>query len=150
MKRLGNPDAEWFSNPPQLLVDRRGPGVDALIDRIEAAVAAYPYAAEYRTLPGPNSNTFTAFVGRQVPDLGLDLPPTAIGKDFLADGALIGRAPSGAGHQFSLWGFASVLAAPREGVEVSLLGMAVGVRFKPLAIRLPGLGTWPRRQAVAE
>ena len=150
VRRLGNPDAQWFSNPPQLLVDRRGPGVDALIDRIEAAVVAYPYAAKYRTLPGPNSNTFTAFVGRQVPDLGLDLPPTAIGKDFLAGGALIGRAPSGAGGQFSLWGLASVLAAPREGVEVSLLGMGVGVRFKPLAIRLPGLGTWPQRQAVAK
>ena len=149
-RRLGNPDAQWFSNPPQLLVDRRGSGVDALIDRIEAAVVAYPYAAKYRTLPGPNSNTFTAFVGRQVPDLGLDLPPTAIGKDFLAGGALIGRAPSGAGHQFSLLGLASVLAAPREGVEVSLLGMGVGVRFKPLAIRLPGLGTWPQRQAVAK
>ena len=145
--RQGNPDGLWFSNPPQVLVDRRGQGVDALIDRIEAAVAAYPYAAEYRTLPGPNSNTFTAFVGRQVPSLGLDLPPTAIGKDFLV-GGLVGRAPSGSGHQFSLWGLASVLAAPREGVEVSLLGLAVGVRFKPLAIRLPGLGTWPRRDAV--
>ncbi|MDE0273972.1 MAG: DUF3750 domain-containing protein [Gammaproteobacteria bacterium] len=149
VKRLGTPDAEWFSNPPQLLVDRRGPEVEALIDRIEAAVAAYPYAGEYRTLPGPNSNTFTAFVGRRVPELRLDLPPTAIGKDFLADGALIGRAPSGTGYQVSIWGLAGVLAALHEGVEVNLLGLAVGVRFKPLAIKLPGLGTWPRR-ATAE
>ena len=146
VKRQGNPDAQWFSNPPQLLVDRRGAGVEALIDRIEAAVAAYPYAGEYRTLPGPNSNTFTAFVGRRVPELRLDLPPTAIGKDFLADGALVGSAPSGTGYQVSAWGLAGVLAALREGVEVNLLGLVVGVRFKPLAIKLPGLGTWPRQE----
>ena len=43
----------------------------------------YPYADSYRVWPGPNSNTFTAFVLREVPELRVDLPPTAIGKDYL-------------------------------------------------------------------
>ncbi len=98
----GNPDAQWFSNPPQLLVDRRGAGVEAIIDAVEAAVASYPYADQYRTWPGPNSNTFTAHVGRQVPALGLDLPPTAIGKDFLPNGAVAARSPGAASRFPSL------------------------------------------------
>ena len=82
----GRPDAMWFSNYPELLVDLRGQDVEDVIDKVEAAAAAYPYAATYRTWPGPNSNTFTAFVGRQVPELGIDLPPTAVGKDYLTNG----------------------------------------------------------------
>ena len=77
------PDGRWFGAEPELLKDVRGPGVDALIERIEAAVQNYPYADTYRIWPGPNSNTFTAFVLRDVPELRVDLPPTAIGKDYL-------------------------------------------------------------------
>ncbi|MXY52556.1 MAG: DUF3750 domain-containing protein [Gammaproteobacteria bacterium] len=137
-----NPDAQWFSNPPQLLVDRRGEGVEAIIDAVEAAVASYPYANEYRTWPGPNSNTFTAHVGRQVPALGLDLPPTAIGKDFLPNGAMAARSPGG-GLQVSFFGALGLLASPREGVEVNMGSLVAGVRFWPPAIKLPGVGAWP-------
>ena len=77
------PDNYWFGSRPDLLVDRRGDGVDAIIAKVETAVAAYPYPASYRTWPGPNSNTFVAYVARAVPELRLDLPPTAIGKDYL-------------------------------------------------------------------
>ena len=145
----GRPDAMWFSNRPTLLVDMRGPGVDAIIDKVEAAVREYPFAERYETWPGPNSNTFTAFVGRRVPELRLNLPPTAIGKDFLADGAFVGRAPSGTGYQVSLRGVVSATAALREGFEVNLFGSAAGVSLYPPALRLPGLGTWPSWQTKA-
>lgn len=114
-----------------------------MIDKIEAALRDYPYAHDYQTWPGPNSNTFTAFVGRRVPELRLNLPPTAIGKDYLANGALVGRAPSGTGYQVSIRGVVSLTAALREGVEVNLFGPAAGFSVYPPAIRLPGLGTWP-------
>ena len=63
------------AGPRQLLVRRsagaarrlRGDGVDAMIARIEAAVAAYPYPTTYRSWPGPNSNTFTAWIGVTCP-----------------------------------------------------------------------------------
>lgn len=76
------PDNYWFGDRPARLVDLRGDGVDALITRVEAAVAAYPYPATYRSWPGPNSNTFTAWIGRNVPELKLALPAAAIGKGY--------------------------------------------------------------------
>ena len=136
----GRPDAMWFSNYPELLVDLRGGGVEAVIDKVELAVEKYPYSGIYRTWPGPNSNTFTAFVGREVPELGLDLPPTAVGKDYLTDGSVIGPSPSGTGVQISLWGLLGAMAALKEGIELNFLGLVVGIDFQPLALKLPGLG----------
>lgn len=134
------PDNYWFGSRPDLLVNRRGAGVEAIIDKIEAAIEAYPYPSTYRTWPGPNSNTFTAYVGRAVPELRLDLPPTAIGKDYLPGGALAGTTPSGTGVQLSLLGLAGFLAGLEEGIEVNVLGLGFG--FDPLrpALRLPGVG----------
>ncbi len=136
----GTPDAEWFSSVPLLLVDRRGEGVEELIDKIEAAVRSYPHAEDYSTWPGPNSNTFTAYIGRQVPELGLDLPPTAIGKDYLPEGALFGRPPGGRGFQVSLYGVAGVLMGLEEGFEINLFGLVIGLDLNPPALKLPGLG----------
>jgi hypothetical protein len=111
-----------------------------VIDKVEAAVAAYPYKAHYRTWPGPNSNTFTAHIARAVPELGLDLPSTAIGKDYLGLGSFAARSPSGTGFQVSLFGLLGVLIGIEEGIELNLLGLAVGVDPLDLALRLPGLG----------
>ena len=145
VQRPGDPDAQWFSNKPVLLVDRRGADVAAMIEKIEAAIDEYPYAREYGTWPGPNSNTFTAYVGRQVPELGLQLPATAIGKDYLAGRDWLGTPPSGRGVQVSLLGFAGLIVSPREGLEVNLLGLVAGVGASPLGLKLPGLGVWPQR-----
>ena len=134
------PDNYWFGSRPDLLVDRRGEGVDALISRIEAAVASYPYPSSYRTWPGPNSNTFTAYVGRMVPELRLELPPTAVGKDYLPGGAPAGVTPSGTGIQLSLLGLVGVLVGVEEGVEVNVLGLTFGVDLLRPALKLPGIG----------
>ncbi len=140
VSRGGPPDFLWYNARPELLLERRGPEVDALIDRIEVAVAAYPYADEYRVWPGPNSNTFTAFVARQVPELGLDLPPTAIGKDYLTEGQIVERMPSGSGWQVSLFGLFSVGLAWEEGIELNVLGLSAGLDLNDLGLRLPGIG----------
>jgi uncharacterized protein DUF3750 len=134
------PDNDWFGSRPELLVNLRGPGVDAIIEKVQAAVSAYPYAASYRTWPGPNSNTFTAFVAREVPELRLNLPPTAIGKDYLAEGAPIGMAPSGTGIQLSALGLLGVMAAWDEGIEVNVLGLIFGIDLKRPALKLPVAG----------
>jgi hypothetical protein len=134
------PDNYWFGSRPDLLVDLRGAEVDAVIEKIQAAVAAYPYRDSYRTWPGPNSNTFTAFVGREVPELRLKLPSTAIGKDYLVGGAPVGMAPSGTGLQVSLLGLVGVLGAWEEGVEVNVLGLSFGVDVKRPALNLPVIG----------
>ncbi|MBM3546852.1 MAG: DUF3750 domain-containing protein [Alphaproteobacteria bacterium] len=135
------PDNYWFGAHPEILVDLRGPGVDAMIEKVKAAVERYPYPQSYITWPGPNSNTFVAFIGREVPELGLSLPPTAIGKDYLPGGALLGRAPSGTGLQLSLFGLAGLTVAKTEGVEINFLGLTFGVSAFPPALKLPGVGT---------
>ena len=137
-------DARWFGRPPELLVDVRGAGVDELIVRLDRAARAYPYAERYRLWPGPNSNTFTAWLGRAVPELGLDLPPTAIGKDFLEGEWLV--ASPGGGVQASFRGYAGILAGPAEGIELNLLGMVFGAHAWPPTIKLPFIGRigWSR------
>lgn len=143
------PDTPWFGHAPGLLADKRGDGVNTLIVRIEQAACEYPYAGEYTVWPGPNSNTFTAYIARAVPELELDLPPTAIGKDFLGD-RLVGMAPSGHGVQVSLSGLFGLLGSRVEGFEVNMLGLSFGIDpFSP-ALRFPLLGRiGPIRRGVA-
>jgi hypothetical protein len=133
-------DGYWAGNPPRLVLDRRGPEVAALIARIEAAIAAYPYPHQYRTWPGPNSNTFVAWIGRSVPELGLDMPALAVGKDYLGNGSLIGRTPSGSGFQLSLLGVLGLAIGRVEGLELNLLGLVIGIDPFGLALKLPGIG----------
>jgi hypothetical protein len=139
-RREGPPDRHWFGAAPQILAELRGAEAAQAIPQIEAAVATYPFASQYRTWPGPNSNTFTASVARQVPALRLDLPPTAVGKDYLGPTQVLAAVPSGSGYQISLLGLAGVLAAREEGLEVNLLGMTFGIDPLDLALKVPGLG----------
>jgi hypothetical protein len=133
------PDARWFGSTPELLSDKRGEGVEALISRVERATRDYPYAGEYSAWPGPNSNTFTAYVARAVPELEVHLPPTAIGKDYLRD-QLVATAPSGRGFQLSVYGLLGILASGIEGIEVNLLGLSFGVDLFAPALKLPLVG----------
>lgn len=133
------PDRYWYGAKPEVLAERRGAGVDALIERIDRAARAYPYQDEYTVWPGPNSNTFTAWVARHAPELRLDLPPTAIGKDYLRD-TLIAGTPSGTGYQFSIRGLFGVLLSVEEGLEINLAGLTFGVDPLGLALKLPGIG----------
>jgi hypothetical protein len=134
------PDGRWFGSPPDLLADMRGAGVDAIIGRIEQAIATYPYVNSYRIWPGPNSNTFTAFVLRQVPELRVDLPAHAVGKDYLG-ARVFARTPSGTGAQASIFGVLGLLAAPEEGLEVNVLGLTFGLDPSDLALKLPFVGS---------
>ena len=134
------PDRHWYGARPELLAELRGEAAARAIPAIRAAVKTYPWADEYRTFPGPNSNTFPAWVSRRVPALGLDLPPTAIGKDYLGETTLFAPAPSGGGFQLSLFGLLGVLVSAEEGLEINLLGLAFGVDLAGAALRLPGAG----------
>jgi len=122
------------------LADLRGPDAERAIPKIIRAANAYPYKDRYHVWPGPNSNTFTAHVARQVPALRLDLPPTAIGKDYLGDSTFINTPPSGTGLQVSIFGLAGVIVSPVEGLEINVLGLSFGVDPGELALRLPGIG----------
>ncbi|BEH08554.1 DUF3750 domain-containing protein [Geobacter sulfurreducens subsp. ethanolicus] len=76
------PDRFWFGEKPRLLKEHRGAGVDELIGAVDQAARSYPWADTYQAFPGPNSNTFTAWISRQVPQLDLDLPFSALGSGY--------------------------------------------------------------------
>ena len=77
------PDRLWFGNMPRLLVDLKGEEAEKAIGKIHAAAIKYPYKTDYSLIFGPNSNTFTAWVACQVPELNLRLSRRAIGKNRL-------------------------------------------------------------------
>ena len=135
-----HPDRSWYGQPPRLVKELRGPAAARAIPKILDAVDSYPYTHHYRLWPGPNSNTFTAFVARRVPELGVDLPAIAIGKDYLEDGRVVAPAPGGRGFQISLFGLAGVLVGIEEGIEINALGLVFGLDPLGPAIKLPGVG----------
>ena len=139
----GAPDAEWYGATPRLIADLRGAVAEAVVARLPAAAAAYPWATTYTAWPGPNSNTFIAWLGRAIPELRLTLPSLAIGKDYLPPGNFVASTPSGTGYQLSLAGLVGVTAARDEGFEINLFGLVTGVDFRHPALKVPGIGRIP-------
>jgi hypothetical protein len=137
------PDAQWYGATPELVRELRGAEAEAVIAGLPAAIASYPYPDTYNAWPGPNSNTFVAHLGREIPALRLALPATAIGKDYLPDARVFARTPSGTGYQVSLYGLLGVLAGAEEGLELNVLGLVAGVDPNGPALKLPGIGRVP-------
>lgn len=135
------PDGRWFGNMPVAIADVSGAEAEKMIPRIEVAVADYRYAqaGDYRIWPGPNSNSFVAAVLRAVPELGVSLPPNAVGRDYRA-GLYAGLTDSRTGVEINLNGLAGVKVGWIEGLEVNLLGLVAGVDVRHPGVKLPGFG----------
>ena len=134
-------DGRWFGNWPVAIADVSGADSEKLIPRIETAVANYRFAraGDYRIWPGPNSNSFVAAILRSVPELGISLPPNAVGRDF-RDGIYAGPTDSRTGFEFNLNGLAAVKVGWVEGIELNLLGLVAGVDLRHPGLKLPGFG----------
>lgn len=133
-------DGLWYSNDPRVILEIRGPRAEDLIPQIEAAVSRYPYGVDYTVWPGPNSNTFVAWIGREIPELGLEMPATAVGKDYVGNGLVWAPTPSGTGWQISWSGFAGLAIGLKEGLELHILGTTIGIDPESLGIKVPGFG----------
>jgi hypothetical protein len=57
--------------------------VDELIAAVDKAARNCPRQKSDKAFPGPNSNAFTAWVAKQIPELELKLPFTAVGKGYV-------------------------------------------------------------------
>jgi hypothetical protein len=84
--------------------------------------------------PGPNSNTFADLLIRTC-GLGVELPATAIGKDY--------RGPIGVsttegqtGVQLETW-VAGLKVGLKEGIVADLTGLSLGVHFWPPGLEVP-------------
>ena len=131
----------WFGQHGKVVLDVKGEQAEKLIPRIEAATKDYRYAnyGDYRMWPGPNSNTFIAAVLRAVPELGVTLPPNAIGRDF-RPWPYIGLTDSGTGIEANLWGVLGIKLGWVEGVEINVLGLVAGLDLRHPAVKVPGYG----------
>ena len=141
--RLNNwaPDARWFGTIPTVIADIKGAEAERLLPKIEAAVKDYQYAnaGDYRLWPGPNSNTFVATILRAVPELGVILPPNAVGRDF-RPWPYAGWSDSGTGVEASLWGVLGIKVGWVEGLEINVIGLVAGLDVRNPALKLPAFG----------
>jgi hypothetical protein len=135
-------DAFWYGNRPYVVSEVAGAEAAMLIPRIEDSIARYPHRARgsYTVWPGPNSNTFVAWVVRNTDGFAAELPPVAVGKDYIGNGLAMAEAPSRTGFVVSAWGLIGVTAALSEGLEINLLGASIGVDPGDLAVKVPALG----------
>ena len=72
-----------------------------------------------------------------VPELEVDLPATAIGKDYLGS-SIFAAAPSGSGVQLSLGGVFGLAVSAVDGLEFNVLGLNFGI--SPNGVKLPMVG----------
>lgn len=135
-------DARWYGNRPYVAVRISGAAAAALIPKVEASIARYPYQTRgsYTVWPGPNSNSFVAWVVRNTDGFAAELPPVAVGKDYLGPGLQVAAAPSRTGFTLQAWGLFGVTAALREGLEINVLGTAIGIDPGDLAVKFAALG----------
>lgn len=134
------PDRHWFGAKPDLIADLRGEKAEKAIPQILALSENYTYKKTYRAYPGPNSNTFISHIIRNVPEIGVELPPNAIGKDWINDGNLVGWSETGTGVQVSLWGLLGLTVGLSDGIEVNILGLNFGLDLLRPALKLPMVG----------
>lgn len=100
----------------------------------------YPNAKHYTPWPGPNSNTFIEWLAQKV-DLPIVMPPAALGKDY-TPWLRAGVSSSNTGIEVETM-ILGVQIGLREGVEMHLLGLTLGVGIWPPAIKLPFLPAIP-------
>ncbi|WP_157015039.1 DUF3750 domain-containing protein [Mesorhizobium xinjiangense] len=139
------PDARWYSNTPEIVHALEGDAAAALIPRIEAAIASYPYSrrGDYYIWPGPNSNSFVAHVLRQVPEIDVVAPSNATGRDFAPGFAAVDLAPDWRDIHATLGGLMGFAAGARSGFEIHLFGLVAGIDFARPALKIPAYGRLP-------
>ncbi|WP_152599749.1 DUF3750 domain-containing protein [Hoeflea sp. BAL378] len=135
-------DGRWYSNEPDILLALHGDEAAKLIPRIQTAVRDYAYAArgDYHIWPGPNSNSFVAHVLRDVPELGIALPPEAVGRDYRPWGEFLTVTPDWRNLEISLGGYAGLAVGALYGVELRLGGLVFGLDLARPGVKLPGFG----------
>ena len=136
----GAPDRRWFGSDPTIIKTLIGTFAEVAIQKIKLAVKNYPYPETYRAWPGPNSNTFVAYVLSQVPELNAAMPANALGKDYVLFNQFFSKVPNQSGYQLSLYGALGVSVSTQEGLQINLLGLTSGVSWEPWGIILPGIG----------
>lgn len=134
------PDRHWFGNKPNLIYEATGEKANKIIARFQELIEQYPYKDVYRAYPGPNSNTFVAYLIHNTDEIKISLPPHAIGKDWPIQSQILTSSPSKTGVQFNTYGVFGMTVGLEEGIEINLMALNFGIDFYPPAIKLPLIG----------
>jgi hypothetical protein len=133
-RNLQGPRESVGGGPTEVVAVFHGGEAGAFIDCLRREAPRYADRDTYRAWPGPNSNTFVDAMLR-VCDLALDLPGTAVGKDWRGVvGASITARGTGAQVESPLVGAKLGLT---EGVELHVLTITLGIDWWPPAIKHP-------------
>lgn len=81
-RNLMHPDSDVGGGPTCLAHRWQGAAAERLAQTLHASWEEYPYRHRYCALPGPNSNTFAAWVLHQA-EVGDHLSWRGIGKNFV-------------------------------------------------------------------
>ncbi len=111
----------------------RGDEARALLAALHKS-SEYPYRHRYFAWPGPNSNTYIAWVFREA-GVGHDIDPRGLGQDYLGRvGAGVTTTGTGVQVESPLLG---LKAGWKDGVEVHFAGFVFGVDVWPPALKTP-------------
>jgi len=136
------PDARWYSNEPKIVKLIKGAEAKKLIPKIEKAVVNYPHRERggYTLWPGPNSNSFVAYVLNEVPEIGIAPPANAVGRDYLSSDRFINIDPDWMNIQMTYRGYFGFALGRRSGFELHFIGLTAGFDLLNPAIKVPGFG----------
>ena len=144
-KNSYEPDGRWYSNTPVIIASVSGSEAARLVAKAETAIDAYPYReyGDYTIWPGPNSNSFVAHVIKAVPEMGAQLPPNAVGRDFAPGLASFDIADDWQDMHATFGGLIGFAAGVRSGLEFHFFGLVAGLDFVRPAIKIPAYGRVP-------
>ena len=120
--------------PPSLMMTWKGTTADRLAEVLDRA-ADYPLRERYLAWPGPNCNTFAAWVLREA-GVSSDMGPKSLGENYLGPVAGAGWTPGGTGVHLES-SSAGVRAGWREGVELHLCAFVFGVDVWTPGVKTP-------------
>ena len=131
-----------WGNPVHIVSQSRHDGND-LAAQIEAFKNSYD-ASIYKPWPGPNSNTFTDGLLRNVDGLSGVLEHNAVGKD---DSWRTGLTAGGTGLEIQS-PLLGAEAGLKEGLNLNFMGLTAGVGVWPPSIKIPFLPQLPFRSTM--
>lgn len=134
------PDRYWYGEKPVLLYEVFDNKAEQLIVKTKELIDEYPFKSTYKVWPGPNSNSFISYIIRKLGVIKTELPPEAIGKDFLGNNFYVTKSLNGSGLQISAWGLIGITLGSAEGIELNILGLCFGIDIFNPAIKLPFWG----------
>lgn len=133
-----------WGNPVHLVSQSNADGVK--VARQMEKIAKNYQDSLYRAWPGPNSNTFSTHIMREIDGVSGMLEHNGVGKDH---GLYLGSTTSGTGLEFQAT-YLGIEAGLQEGVQLNLMGLTAGVGIWPPCLKIPFLPQFPLRPQVKE